>query len=92
MGFLKRFLPFIAAFAVGVFVASFFVTIGFPRFEGRNHRHQRHHRMKQENEQLRRENLELRRQLSNLHEQVPPVATEVPLESVPYSCDRKGRR
>ncbi len=85
MGFLKRFLPFFAAFALGLFVASFFVAVGFPRFERHGRGHGRHHRCKTETEQLRRENFELRRRIEQLKTDVPPVEFVVPVESVPQS-------
>ncbi len=87
MGFLKRFLPFFAAFALGLFVASFFVAVGLPRFERRGHRHHKIHRVKMENEQLRRENFELKNRLEQLKLDVPPVPT-MPMESVPYNGKR----
>ena len=85
MGFVKRFLPFFAAFALGLFVASFFVSVGFPRFERQGKRHGRHHRCNSEIEQLRRENFELRRQIDRLKTDVPPVELVIPAESVPKS-------
>ncbi|MBK7708465.1 MAG: hypothetical protein IPN69_15660 [Acidobacteria bacterium] len=86
MGFVKRFLPFFVAFAIGLFVASFFVSVGFSRFE-RHGSHKRNHckkRMNVENEQLRRENFELRNRVEQLKLDVPPVET-MPMDSVPRS-------
>lgn len=86
MGIVKRFLPFFATFVIGVLVASFFVSVGFSRFEGRGWRHRKgnHHKsMHRENERLRRENLELRQQLEQLRMEVPPVENTMPMESVP---------
>ena len=65
-GFFRRIVPFFATFAIGMFVASFFVTIGAPGFisgEGRRHRHEE--RCRREN-QLRIENEQLRSQLETL--------------------------
>ena len=61
-GFLKRMLPFFATFALGIFIASFFVSVG-PRFgfgEKRMHRFQEMQRLQLENEELREENLRLK--------------------------------
>ena len=69
-GFLKRFAPFFITFALGLFVASFFVTVALPsvRFN-RNHRHQRFHRqMEFENQRLREENLRLKRAVEDISE------------------------
>ncbi|KXK02831.1 MAG: hypothetical protein UZ17_ACD001001277 [Acidobacteria bacterium OLB17] len=62
MSFVKRFVPFVAAFSVGIFVASFFVDLSAPRFEhGRGRGRCRS--MKFRMERLERENQYLRRQL-----------------------------
>ena len=63
-GFIKRVLPFFLTFAVGLFIASFFVTIAAPSFQfknrgWRNHR-QYHQRIESENQQLREENMRLK--------------------------------
>ena len=68
-GFIKRMLPFVAAFAVGVFIASFFVDLSKPRF-GPRWRGKRYVEMQQlrvENEELKNENLRLKNQLENMH-------------------------
>ena len=82
-GFVKRLLPFVAAFAVGIFVASFFVDLSKPRFGGgprwRVKRYHEMQRLRMENEELRNENLRLRNEL-NMHT-VPlrhPEMFEVP--------------
>lgn len=65
-GFVKRMLPFLATFAVGIFIASFFVNINAPSFRGG--RGKRHHEMKRlhvENEELRNENLRLKNELES---------------------------
>lgn len=72
---LKRALPFLATFGLGLFVASFFVDIG-PRFD--HHERTRCHHdmwdMRIENEQLRDENRQLREQLNELS--IPPSEEE----------------
>src|SRR5688572_10397077 len=63
--FIKRFVPFFLTFAIGLLVASFFVSIAAPRFQfNRESRQGRYYRMKCENERLRRENQRLERQLA----------------------------
>ena len=66
-GFIKRMLPFFATFAVGVFIASFFVSISGPNFRGPRFgkRHHEMNRLRHENEQLRNENLRLKNQVEN---------------------------
>lgn len=65
-GFVKRMLPFFATFAVGLFIASFFVSITGPNFRTRGwERHKQNERLRAENEQLRNENLRLKNQLDN---------------------------
>ena len=62
-GLLKRILPFFATFAVGLFIASFFVDISAPRFgRGRWVRH--------EMERMRVENEHQRQEIRQLHEQL----------------------
>lgn len=65
-GWLKRMLPFLATFAVGVFIASFFVSVGpgFGFSERRMRRFQEMQRLRVENDQLRQENLQLRNQFN----------------------------
>lgn len=76
-GFIKRLLPFVAAFAVGIFVASFFVDLSKPRFGGGPRwRAKRYHEMQQlriENEELRNENLRLRNQIETLNMNFTPL-------------------
>lgn len=68
-GFLKRVLPFFLTFALGLLIASFFVTVAVPNFKfqkrgswGNKHR-QYHQRIESENQRLREENNLLKRQL-----------------------------
>src|SRR5258706_15068168 len=65
-GFIRRVLPFFATFAVGLFIASFFVSVGAPQFRGRGwERHRRFEQLQIENEELRNENLRVRNELEN---------------------------
>lgn len=76
---LKRFVPFFAALTIGLFVASFFVTVAMPRFRaerhGHNHRNFRYG-MKMENDRLREENESLRRRIAELEEKRAPMREE----------------
>ncbi len=66
--FIKRVLPFFLTFTVGLFIASFFVSIAAPKFEfnrgWRKHR-QYHRMMKVENQRLKEENSHLKKQLAD---------------------------
>ena len=68
---IKRFVPFILTFAVGLFIASFFVTIAAPNFQFNRRGFNRHRaydrqmesenqRLQKENNRLTRENMELK--------------------------------
>ena len=63
-GWIKRVLPFVATFAVGVFIASFFVDIGASSDRCRRGK-KRHEiqRLRAEIDELRNENLRLRNQM-----------------------------
>ncbi len=65
-GFFKRIVPFFLTFAVGLFIASFFVSIAAPNFQfGRNFKHRQYHRaMESRIQQLSEENSRLKRELS----------------------------
>lgn len=68
-GFAKRVLPFFLTFAVGLFIASFFVSIATPSFQFQNRGSRRKHRdydlqREAENRQLRERNADLERQLA----------------------------
>lgn len=63
-GIIKRILPFLATFAVGIFIASFFVSVA-PTFGSKwKNRKAECRRMRHENERLRNENLRLRNELN----------------------------
>ena len=68
MGFIKKVVPFFLTFTVGLFVASFFVSIAVPNFKIPNRgwrRHQQYHqRIESENQRLREKNLRLERELA----------------------------
>ena len=69
-GFIRRMLPFFATFAVGLFIASFFVNISAPRFGRGRWMRQEYQRMQAENERLRSENLRLKNALES-HDWTP---------------------
>ena len=91
-GFVKRVVPFFLTFALGLLVASFFVSVALPRFNFPNrgfNRHRQYHRqMELENQRLREENSRLKRQQVekanedftnlDLHLDVPPPPRIVP--------------
>lgn len=94
---IKRVAPFVLTFAVGLFIASFFVTVAAPNFKfnrGVNKHRQYHRRIESENQRLREENLRLKNRVSEMERRdwvlepeinvAPPALPEVPMKSVPY--------
>lgn len=81
-GFIKRFLPFVAAFAVGIFVASFFVQISGPKYRG-GKKVRIIKQLKLENEQLRMENLRLRNEIEAMTTETMNAAELPPLPPIP---------
>lgn len=92
-GFIKRVVPFFLTFAVGLFIASFFVTIAAPSFQFQNRGWRKNHRQYDrqreiEIQRLREENVRLKNQLSDsnldtvdIHElkyAVPPLMPASP--------------
>ncbi len=66
-GFVKRVVPFFLTFAVGLFIASFFVSIAAPNFQFRRdfRKHSEYHRtMESKIQRLTEENARLKRELS----------------------------
>lgn len=91
-GFIKRVFPFFLTFAVGLFIASFFVTIVAPSFQFRNRGWKRNHKQydrqrEAEIQQLRQENLRLKNQLaeSEIREFAirPAFETDLPVPPMP---------
>ena len=92
LALLKRFVPFFLTFTLGLFVASFFVSIAAPSFQFKNRgwkRHQEYKRMKCENERLRERLQRLERERMNddfemnLNVPPPPLPPAPPALSVP---------
>ncbi|MBA3601660.1 MAG: hypothetical protein H0W45_10625 [Acidobacteria bacterium] len=97
-GFVKRIVPFFLTFAVGLFIASFFVTVAAPNFQISNRGWRRNHRQydrqrELEIQRLQEENLRMKNQLSENDSQrfsaselkynVPPPPPAAP-NAVPY--------
>lgn len=91
-GFAKRILPFFLTFAVGLFIASFFVSIAAPRFQFPNRGSKRRHieldrQRDLELQTLRDENFRLKNQLpdrdADYQELIYAPAAPPSLKSVP---------
>lgn len=89
----KRLFPFAVTLAVGLFIASFFVSVALPKFERRGwKKHREVKRLQFENERLRQDNCRMRRQLAeseklNMELDVPPpppIPPTMPMKTVPY--------
>ncbi len=81
LGLVKRFVPFLLTFAVGLFIASFFVSVVAPSFQFKNRgwgKNRENHRLKHENQRLRQrvERLEREKRMTNsefeMNLDVPP--------------------
>jgi hypothetical protein len=97
---IKRIAPFFLTFAVGLFIASFFVTVAAPNFQfkrGFNKHQQYHRRIESENKQLREENNRLRNRLEDAEKRdwvlnpdidvpPPPIPPSMPMKTVPYKA------
>ena len=79
-GLIKRALPFIATFAVALFITSFFVDLNRPRFGRWRGGRQEMYRLRSENEQLRAENERLRAEMGMRHpgDQECEIKTNLP--------------
>lgn len=94
----KRVAPFVLTLAVGLFIASFFVTVAAPNFNfkrGMSKHRQYHRRIEAENQRLREENLRLKNRVSEMESEkrdwvleqeisvAPPALPESPKVVVP---------
>lgn len=80
-GFIKRVAPFFLTFSLGLFIASFFVTVAAPNFQFKRgwSRHREYHRkLEFENQRLREENSLLKRQLSERNNSYSELELSVP--------------
>ncbi len=98
MSLVKRVAPFFMTFAVGLFIASFFVSVAAPSFQfrrGFNRHREMDRQMQSENQRLRDENQSLRNRLSEIERRdwvlspdidvpPPPIAPTMPTKSIPY--------
>ena len=88
-GLVKRIIPFVLTFSVGLLLASLFIPIGLPDFgtwreNRRSARHcQEHRQLQMENDRLRMENEQLRRNAADASEswepnELPPFDVDAP--------------
>lgn len=90
-GLLKRIVPFFLTFAAGLFIASFFVTIATPSFNGfrrGSNKHREIQRLKTELNETKKENCDLKKQIREIKQDsdniefgdysVPPVNLDAP--------------
>jgi hypothetical protein len=97
---IKRVAPFFLTFAVGLFIASFFVTVAAPSFQfrrGFNRHREEDRQIRLENERLRQDNDRLTQRLNEIERRdwvlspeidvpPPPVAPTMPMKTVPYKA------
>ena len=100
LSLIKRVAPFVLTFAVGLFIASFFVTVAAPNFQfkrGFSKHREYHRRIESENRKLREENIRLKNQMAEMEKRdwvlgtvevpmapPPPVEPVMPMKTVPY--------
>jgi hypothetical protein len=91
LALIKRFVPFFLTLALGLFIASFFVSVAAPSFNFKNRgwKNREYHRLKHENKRLRERVEKLEREHLN-HEHgldinvpPPPMPPAPPAFSVP---------
>jgi len=103
----KRIIPFLLTFGAGLFIASFFVTIALPNFNGfRRNRAAKYecNQLRQENQELRRENSRVRQEneqlrqssqdldVNNLRFVVPEIDVDAPPPPPPVKRPHHGDR
>jgi hypothetical protein len=102
LSLIKRVAPFVLTFAVGLFIASFFVTVAAPNFQfrrGFNKHREYHRRIESENRQLREENNRLKNRLAEMEKRdwvleedlnvavpPPPPPPVMPMKTVPFKA------
>lgn len=98
LALLKRFVPFFLTFTLGLFVASFFVSVAAPSFQFKNRgwKNREYKRMKCENERLRERLQRLERERLNaetdfeMNLNVPPPPMPPPPPPA-FSVPRRDR-
>jgi hypothetical protein len=96
---IKRVAPFVLTFGVGLFIASFFVTVAAPKLDfnrGFSRHREYHRRIESENQRLRQENERLKNRLAEMEKRdwvlgtvdvpmppAPPAAPTMPMKTVP---------
>lgn len=83
LGFIKRVAPFALTFALGLFIASFFVTLPSFKFPKRENRWQKNHQMRMEVERLKERNAYLERRNAELERSNYRVAPSFETLDVP---------
>ena len=91
-GLVKRILPFVLTFSVGLLIASFFIPIGLPSFgnwrEVRRERHQREDReLRMENESLRDRNRSLEFENEQLRRAVKDSVDTMEMGDTPFELE-----
>lgn len=73
LGMLKKVVPFVATFVVGLLVTSIFISVAAPSFtfkkRGWNKHRQYHRQIERENRELKLENFRLERKLAEIEKQ-----------------------
>ncbi len=99
LGFIKRVLPFALTFVVGLFIASFFVTIAAPNFQFPSRERRKNHRqydqqIESENKRLKEINIRLKNQLLEQDSQefsTSDLKYTVPPPSAPNAVPSRNR-
>ena len=95
LALVKRFVPFFLALALGLFVASFFVSVAAPSFNFKNRgwKNREYHRLKHENRRLRERNAQLERERLDTFKLELNVPPPPPLPPAPpaFSVPRRDR-
>jgi hypothetical protein len=85
-GFLLRILPFFATFAIGIFIASFFVNITAPNFRGRGRKGHEMRRVRAELEEVRGQYLRLQNEHSHCKVTRDPATGEEVMSLMPIDA------
>ena len=83
---IKRIAPFFLTFAVGLFIASFFVTVAAPSFQfrrGFNKHREMDRQMQSENQRLRDENERLKNRLNEIERRDWVLETDIDIPPPP---------